>query len=280
MKSTLIYKPILLLALVAGTPRLHGEAPTETDPYTNGSSNARVSRVPHETAVISFCYEVFSLPLEQAASIQREQISDGELYKRLVSQLKAGSVKQEVFTNIRVHNGEMGYSESILEQTYPTNYETPKLPKSVSLSVAGAPTKSVDAKEKQPPAANPAQLEATPPPTSIDGMIAPATPTAFDTRNTGETLQVEPLISEDSKWIDVRLVPEQVLLVGEAKYGQGLCETTMPVFETRRINTSVRLSAGKPYLLGTLNRPSNSQVEPDSANRVSYAFVTASIANP
>jgi hypothetical protein len=52
----------------------------------------------------------------------------------------------------------------------------------------------------------------------------------------------------------------------------------MPDFDTQRIHTSSTLRLDQPFLLGTISRPPVSKVDPDSSNRVWYAFVTGTLA--
>jgi hypothetical protein len=66
-------------------------------------------------------------------------------------------------------------------------------------------------------------------------------------------------------------------LVDEITHGQELSETKMPEFEVRTINTAAELLLGKPYLLGTVSRPTISKADPDAANRVWFSFATVNL---
>ena len=44
--------------------------------------------------------------------------------------------------------------------------------------------------------------------------VTPTTPTAFETRNTGVTLEVEPVVGPDGITIDLNLVPQVVEFEG------------------------------------------------------------------
>ena len=45
-------------------------------------------------------------------------------------------------------------------------------------------------------------------------MVAPHLPTAFETRNTGNTFEIEPTIGEDDELVNIRLSPELVWHTG------------------------------------------------------------------
>ena len=51
------------------------------------------------------------------------------------------------------------------------------------------------------------------------GVVTPSTPTAFETRNIGVTLEVEPIIGPDGYTIDLNLSPEVVEFDGFINYG-------------------------------------------------------------
>ncbi len=57
------------------------------------------------------------------------------------------------------------------------------------------------------------------------GVVTPSTPTAFETRNIGVTLEVEPIIGPDGYTIDLNLSPEVVEFDGFINYGS-------PIFGT------------------------------------------------
>src|SRR4029079_9017697 len=56
--------------------------------------------------------------------------------------------------------------------------------------------------------------------------VTPTTPTAFETRNTGVTLEVEPVVGADGYTIDLNLVPQVVEFEGFINYGSPITSTT------------------------------------------------------
>jgi|TARA_B110000879_G_scaffold62694_2_gene88115 general secretion pathway protein D len=157
-------------------------------------------------------------------------------------------------------SGERATIEIIREFIYPTEYEPPELPQSVG--VGGG----------------------------IDGgaggaaggnifPVTPATPTAFETRNTGVTLEVEPILGEDGYTIDLTFKPEIVEFEGFINYGSPIQSPgtdalgnpitititenriEMPVFSTRRVNTSLTIYDGHTVAVGGLMRENVQNVE-------------------
>lgn len=267
------FQALLATALTLAT--LHGQD-KPADPYREPKADPAAAER-NAPANISICYETFSLPLATAAKLQRELSSDAELYTRLVAAVEKQTARQESFTVLRAKSGQKATAESISEQIYPTEYEAPSLPNAVGVSIVPPPIKDVDVPTQVP---DTAKLKDAPDLGSFDGVKTPATPSAFETRNVGVTLEIEPTLDMTGKIVELRLVPDHNALVGRSTSGQGLSTVEMPVFESQRLNTAAALHINQPYLLGTINRPPSSKVDPDSANRVWFAFVTATLPKP
>ena len=238
------------------------------DPYRPSKATAEKPAVEEPAAEeveplnISICYEAFSLPLAMAADLQREQLPDPALYAKMVAGLGDEFIRQEIMQVIRAKSGQKATIESISEHLYATEYQSGK----ISNSGADTPEEpKADAK----------------PGTEMAGVARlPALPTAFETRNVGNTIQVEPALGEDQKFVELRLLTEQVTLAGRTTQGQEFSTVEMPEFEKNVIDTSPTIRINQPFLLGTNSRPPVSKVDPDSANRVWFAFVTATLPKP
>jgi general secretion pathway protein D len=110
---------------------------------------------------------------------------------------------------------------------------------------------------------------------SSSSLVTPTTPTAFEVRNVGVTLEVEPIIGPDNYTIDLNLSPEVVEFDGFINYGSpivgpridnsilpsgiGIFEITpnvinQPIFSTRKVTTSVSIWDGQTVGLGGLIR--------------------------
>jgi general secretion pathway protein D len=107
-------------------------------------------------------------------------------------------------------------------------------------------------------------------------VVTPTTPQDWETRNTGVTLEVEPVVGGDATTIDLNLVPQVVEFEGFINYGSPInavgvqtlagaitksvpIELTanvinQPVFSTRKVTTSVSVYDGQTVVLGGLMR--------------------------
>ncbi len=160
--------------------------------------------------------------------------------------------------------GQRAVIEIIREFRYPTEFDPPQIPQnfgnnggSVSLVAGGL---------------GGAQQGSFP--------VTPTTPTAFETRNTGVTLEVEPNVGPDGYTIDLNLVPQVVEFEGFINYGSpiqssntnsltGVTTTNIitpnvinqPIFSTRKVTTSVSVFDGQTVVLGGLMREDVQKVE-------------------
>ena len=248
----------LLIATLATVFANAQEKPA--DPYKGGSAGP-ANPVAAPSPDLSVCYEDFSLPLAMAAALQREQLTDATLYEKVLAAVGKDSVRQETFAVLRVRSAQKATNESITEMIYPTEFSEARLSNAVTLGTGS--------KE------DPTTVLAVPGPVAI--ARTPATPTAFDTRNVGFTFEVEPTLSADGNFVEMRMVPEHVTFVGRVSWGQEFSTAEMPTFETQRLNMAFTAKLNAPYLLGTMNRPLGSKQDPDSANRVWFAFVTTKL---
>lgn len=113
-----------------------------------------------------------------------------------------------------------------------------------------------------------------------DGNVTPANPTAFETRNVGVTLEVEPTVGPDRKYIELSLKPEMVEFEGFVNYGNPIQRPTvdalgnptsititdnrilMPVFKTVRLqNSTLTIQDGATVVLGGVMTSRKTKVE-------------------
>jgi general secretion pathway protein D len=173
-------------------------------------------------------------------------------------------------------SGQRAVIEIVREFRYPTQFQPPQIPQTVG-NISGTSTGSA---------------------ASIP--VTPTTPTAFETRNTGVTLEVEPVVGPDGLTIDLNLVPQVVEFEGFINYGspilspaiQGQDITTallnpggvitnlihtvipgtpqsvitpnvinQPIFSSRKVTTSVSVWDGQTVVLGGLIREDVQKVE-------------------
>jgi general secretion pathway protein D len=98
--------------------------------------------------------------------------------------------------------------------------------------------------------------------------VTPAHPTAFEKRNVGTVLEVNPIVSADRKYIELSVKPEMTNFDGFVNYGTPISSTStdflgnvslvevtanrilQPVFSVIRANTSVTIADGATIMIG------------------------------
>ncbi len=151
--------------------------------------------------------------------------------------------------SVVTRSGQKASIEITRELIYPTEFDPPQVPTSVGQFQLGN------------------VIIITPPPPPV---VTPTTPTAFDMRRTGVVLEVEPVISEDGRSVDLAVTPEFTEFVGFVNYGtpifgafQGvrnmLTENFImqPIFETKKVVTAVNVHDGATVVLGGLVSDNN-----------------------
>jgi len=153
-------------------------------------------------------------------------------------------------------SGQKASVEIVRELIYPTEFDPPQIPTNVGSNI----TIIING-----------VVQPSPPPPPIP--VTPTTPTAFETRRVGVVLDVEPVISEDGRSVDVTLTPEFVEFVGFVNYGSPISTVAFsppaldlaptrveltpntilqPIFATKKIVSSVKVYDGSTIVLGGL----------------------------
>lgn len=153
-------------------------------------------------------------------------------------------------------SGQKASVEIVRELIYPTEFDPPQIPTNVGNNVQVFIN---------------GVLQPSPPAPPIP--VTPTTPTAFETRRVGVVLDVEPVISEDGRSVDVTLTPEFTEFVGFVNYGTPISTVTFapvginlgpsrveltpntilqPIFSTKKIVSSVKVYDGATIVLGGL----------------------------
>jgi general secretion pathway protein D len=158
---------------------------------------------------------------------------------------------------VTTKSGQRAVIEIVREFRYPTTFTPPQVP-SISSSTS----------------------------TVVNGVVpvvvTPTTPQSFETRNTGVTLEVEPVVGPDGVTIDLNLVPQVVEFEGFINYGSPINAVgvntvagitvsapvrltdnviNQPIFSTRKVTTSVNVWDGQTVVLGGLMREDVQKVE-------------------
>ena len=244
------------------------------DPFGPGTPAPRPSRFVEPPAELrsdySIKYEAFSLDLATAASLMRARPTDVDLYKTVVSMVDNEKATQENLTVIRTKSGQRSKVEALYEYIYPTEWEPAETPNVVGVNIS-PPTPSGGKQAAEPPQID--KLEDAPTVDELPLLATPSTATAFETRHLGFTLEVDTVRGENGL-IEAVIAPEHANLANLSAWGQGVSTLTQPEIESQRLSTSVVLVPGLPRLLGTMNRPPNSRIDPNAADRVWFSFLT------
>jgi general secretion pathway protein D len=168
---------------------------------------------------------------------------------------------------ITTKSGQRAVIEIVREFRYPTQFTEPKVPDIQGRGSSNSTTTTI----------------ALP-------VVGPSTPSNFETRNTGVTLEVEPVVGPDGITIDLNLVPQVVEFEGFINYGSPISTVNpallgflgvptsilgtanqsivltenvinQPIFSTRKVTTSVSVWDGQTVVLGGLMREDVQKVE-------------------
>ena len=210
--------------------------------------------------MIRVMVEFIELPLPELTKLlaePRKSANDTDLRKATGKLIESGVAKHAETQLVIARSGEAATSEGILEYIYPTEYEPSQIPNKVKTGESTADSIEF------------AQAIATGP-----------TPTAFEVRNTGSTLEIQPTIGVDAHIIDLRLSPELVEHVRNEIWAEwngphGASHIKMPSFFSNRINTGLTL-VNRQYCLAGTNSACGENGAPDHQRKI-LLFVRADI---
>src|SRR6266516_3384024 len=150
---------------------------------------------------------------------------------------------------VTTKSGQRAIIEVVREFRYPRTYTAPQVPSIGTTTTTGSQVVPV--------------------------VVTPTTPQDWETRNTGVTLEVEPVVGGDATTIDLNLIPQVVEFEGFINYGSPINAVgvntvagisisqpvqltpnviNQPVFSTRKVTTSVSVYDGQTVVLGGLMR--------------------------
>lgn len=143
---------------------------------------------------------------------------------------------------------------------YPTEYEPPELPNTVNPNTSFGIDGSISSSSGGFP-------------------ITPATPTAFETREVGVSLEVLPVVDANKQFVDVTLNPSFSDFDGFVNYGSPINSTSsnalglsttvqltanrilMPIFSTQKASTQLTIADGATVVIGGLLKDEIQTVE-------------------
>ncbi len=158
---------------------------------------------------------------------------------------------------VTTKSGNKAKIKIIREFPYPSEFDPPQVPQENNAEVGGSDGGIV----------------------MTGGMVSPATPSAFEKRDVGVSLEVEPQVGADNYTIDLSLSPEVVEFDGFVNYGSQIIGPrydpallavgnpsgigtfvitpnvmNQPIFSVRKVTTSVSIWDGQTVAMGGLIR--------------------------
>jgi len=182
-----------------------------------------------------------------------------QMVLRALSQLKGSDFLTD--SHVLVRPGQIAKMDQVREFIYPTEYDPPEIPNqilapNVVLIVNGVPV---------------------PPNQSPTFPATPATPTAFETRNIGKSIEVEPTVSADNKTVSLNVTLDFTDFSGFINYGTPITnsailvngqpsvvtpnEILMPVFDAIKETTNVSVWDGQTIAIGGFHGESITDTE-------------------
>ncbi len=122
-------------------------------------------------------------------------------------------------------------------------------------------------------------------PTEFQPGVAKGMPpaeTTHETRNVGDTFEIEAVIGPDSRTCDLDLAPRRISLAGfrEVVAAPGDSAVPQPFFNTQKITTSTSFEKDAPHYLGTFTPPSESGVSDGAGAEIWLAFLRVHFHGP
>jgi len=228
-------------------------APRAQQPDPRFDPLAEIDDLPTQVRVQVEFIEVPHTTLTRLLADPRTSANDTDLRNELFTLSEKGGATVVETMLLVVSSGEKATVESIKEFIYPAAYE----PAEIHLTRDGK-VDTIDVK---------------------DHTTGP-TPSAFETRNLGSTLEVEPTVSFGGNLLDLRIVPEIVYHTGnetwtEWKDHRGDASIRMPNLFSVRFNTAVNLVNGQTLFIAALS-PQGPDGFPDFTRKL-MAFVRCDV---
>lgn len=159
---------------------------------------------------------------------------------------------------VTTKSGSRAVIEIVREFRYPTEFDPPQIPQEIGSTFGSTnildPITGLLSGNTQ----------------SSSFPVTPTTPTSFETRNTGVTLEVEPQVGPDGQTIDLTLAPSVTEFEGFINYGSPIQSggqiltanvINQPIFSTRKVQTQVSIWDGQTVVIGGLMREDVQKVE-------------------
>ncbi len=182
------------------------------------------------------------------------------LRKKVQGLVKEGTAKVMETQVVTARSGDKSLAESAHELIFPTEYEPPCVPERVTVPDSGEAMGTSSAK-------------------ALAALVTTPTPTAFETRNVGSTLEVESTLGGSDRIIDLRFAPSLVWYEGNTTWQErtdplgNKTAIEMPDFYSLRLEMSLTLIPGQYVMAGVLS-PKDDEGKADLSRKM-MVFVKA-----
>lgn len=207
-------------------------AQSEFDPLGRAEIGGMEKQIRVQAEWIEISQETMTTLMAKDRRVAPEGVlssNDKALRDELTGLMKEGEATMAESIIVIARSGNRAKAEAVQEFIYPTEYDPPE--------PVGKDDNGDD--ERKPVATNP-------------------NPTAFEVRNVGTTLEVDPVLGADNRTIDINLAPELVynhgfISYGEFENGGNKNEIKMPIFYTAKITTQVTVINGEYTMIGAVS---------------------------
>jgi hypothetical protein len=234
---------------------------------------------------VDMTFSLYSVEREDARDMLVESTSVTAPWEKLQKLLAQKKARLEHLSNIKTKSGQRAVTEEIHEYRYISEYaaehrveSTERTERTVTNRIG---EKEKDAKPK-PDSTSTSTETITTRRTDPYSEVVPGQPSAFETRNVGVTVEVEPVVGPDLMTVDLNLAVQSVKLFGNLKAaGIAAHYPETPVFEFSKITTSISTSLEQPVWVSTLNPPGADGVnDRTDSGRTYLLFVRTSLGEP
>ena len=219
----------VLSALLSGAPaRTPAPSPSAPPADSAPKPEPRAARMLKARWNVRVDVQMVALPEARALQLLPELQSDQEArvedaFAQIQEMIKKKEATLLAWPSLITLDGERGVSESIVEKKYPTDFDPPIVPQNVGGPGPATPTSLV--------------------------------PKAWEVRNCGETLEVEPKVLDEGKRILLEIVPQRVELLRFETYDTGktkdgsATQVVQPEFATQKFSGTLIVRSGRRVLL-------------------------------
>jgi len=234
-------------------------------------------------ALVELQYSCYSLDRAAAREILVASASMNAPWEKVKALLAEKKARLEHVSAIKTNAGQRAVTEEIQEVRYTTEYAPEHHAASTETTQRTVTNQIGDKKAGTKPDSTSSSTEnVTTTRTDASSEVVPGHASAFEARNTGVTVEVEPVVSPDGATVDLNQVIQSVKFAGNLKTtGIATRYPAQPLFQTSKVTTSLSLPLDLPVLVSTLNPPGADGVnDRTDTGRTFLLFVRATLGEP